>query len=78
MLVKTEAKAQQMPFWCQCRDCLEHFSLEGQVSGKQIVKLERHPRVAHNGNSTYYHRCGGDENKMGRLTFYPVLRFWRS
>lgn len=75
--IKTKTKL--IPFFCQCQDCLEHFSLDGLVNGdNQIIKLEPHPRVAHNGNSTYYHRCGGDGHTEGRLTFYPTLKFWRS
>jgi hypothetical protein len=75
MAIKTNTK--RLPLFCQCQDCLEHFTLEGLINGGHIVELEPHPKVGHNGNGDYYHRCGGNGHR-GRLTFYPVLRPWRS
>jgi len=78
-LMNTKVEPKWLPFLCQCKDCLELFSLEGLVNGdNQILKLESHRRVVHNGNSTYHHRCGGNEHAKGRLAFYPVLWFGRS
>lgn len=72
-----KAKTKWLPFWCQCKDCLETFSIDGAVNDGHIVKLESHPRVGRN-NGTYYHRCGGNGHIKGKLVLYPALKFWRS
>lgn len=79
LFIKT--KVAWLPFWCQCQDCLETFSIDALIlvnGDRTIIKLESHPRVAHNQNSTYYHRCGGNGYMKGRLALYPTLKFWRS
>ena len=77
--MNTETEPKWLPFLCQCKDCLEIFSLDGLVNDdNQILKLESHRRVVHSGNSTYHHRCGGNEHKKGKLAFYPILWFGRS
>ena len=78
-IVMTKTNSKLIPLFCQCQDCLEHFSIDGLVDDEHhIVKLESHGRIAHNGNSTYQHRCGGNGHRMGRLTFYPMVGFGRS
>lgn len=66
-----------LPFWCQCQDCLETFSIDGVIKDGELIKLEEHRRIGHNGNGNYYHRCGGNGHQQGRLALYPTLKFWR-
>jgi len=74
--MKSRADAKLIPFFCQCQDCLEHFSLDGWVnSDHQILKLESHRRIEHDGNNIYHHRCGGNGHQRGRITLYPMLGF---
>lgn len=70
-------KTKWLPFWCQCHDCLETFSVDGLVSNGELVKLEEHPRIGYRRNGTYYHRCGGN-GTIGHLMIYPTLKLWSS
>lgn len=67
-------KPKWMPFLCQCKDCLEMFSIDAMVNGGHIVRLDEHPRVGCNGDGGYYHRCGGNGQMRGRLVLYPTLK----
>lgn len=69
----TKSKPRWVPLWCQCRDCLETFSIEGLVNNGHIVKLEDHPRVGYCKDGDYYHRCGGNYRKKGELAVFPFF-----
>jgi hypothetical protein len=70
--IAQKTKPRWVPLWCQCRDCLETFSVEGLVNDGHIIKLEEHPRVGYSKNGDYYHRCGGNGRVKGRLMLIPV------
>lgn len=70
-------KTKWLPFLCQCKNCLEIFSVDGLVNDTRVIKLEEHRRIVRN-NGSYYHRCGGNGHVKGRLMLYPTLKFWRS
>ena len=60
-------------FYCQCKACLETFSLEGQASRGIILKLENHQRIFKDGNGNYYHLC--QDGEKGTLALYPALKY---
>lgn len=62
-----------LPFYCQCRTCLETFDIQGIASRGIILKLEDHQRISRDGDGNYYHLCGGE--RRGTLALYPALKY---
>jgi hypothetical protein len=54
---------------CQCRRCLDCFSIGAVVSGRRIVHLETHPKVIRRRGISIHHTCGGSLSFFGSVSF---------